>query len=93
MSPAFLEAFWKLTRQCQNGCSRVRNKTHIHGIAASGDFASMTFGKTPVQSIGERVLLQVDENFIFDFEFGVVCCFTLALLLFQIYLNTDETRQ
>jgi hypothetical protein len=52
--------------------------TYFHGVSAGRLFASVTFGKSPVQRVGERVLLQVAEDLFFDFKSGVVCYLLLG---------------
>lgn len=47
--------------------------TYFHGVSAGRLFASVAFGKSPVQRVGERVLLQVAEYLLFNLESGVVC--------------------
>ena len=45
----------------------------VHGVAAGGLFAGMTFGERPVDGVGERVFGHVGEDFVVDFEGGEVC--------------------
>ena len=46
-------------------------------------FASVTFGKSPVQRVGERVLLQVAEDLLFDLKSSVVCYLLLVILSYS----------
>jgi len=47
--------------------------TYFHSVSTSRLFTSVTFSKGPVQGVSERVLLQVAEDLLLDFESGVVC--------------------
>lgn len=42
--------------------------TYVHGVSAGRLLAGMTLSKTPVDGIGESVLLQVGQELLVDLE-------------------------
>lgn len=74
MSPAFLDAFCKTVSMRR--IKYVSKSTHVHGVLAGRDLASVTLGKCPEEGVGEGVLAEVGKDLIFDLKRGELSCQT-----------------
>lgn len=51
---------------------RYKGVTYVHGIATSGLFTSVTFGKSPVKGVGQSVFTEVGKDLLIKLESGEV---------------------
>lgn len=72
ISPAFLEAFYKIRLAfctvIAKSRTRIVFKTHVHGVAASGLLAGVALGKSPVEGVGQGILAEVSEGVVLNLE-------------------------
>jgi len=53
----------------------------IHGVTTSGDFTSMTFGKSPEESVRQSIFSEVTKDLVVNLEGGEVGYSSLVLAL------------
>ena len=54
---------------------------YIHGVTTSGDFTSMTFGKSPEESVRQSIFSEVTKDLVVNLEGGEVGYSSLVLAL------------
>lgn len=68
ISPAFLEAFCSTGQQLIRDSAGTDAVTYVHSVSAGRLLAGVTLSKTPVDGVGESVLLQVGQELLIDLE-------------------------